>query len=171
MSTQEQRQEWRELVAAVQDDMNGVLVAGKTTQERNYRVISTTSAGWLADCYTEEIANLLVAARTAIPALLADVDALTAEVARLMEAGRDMQEQRNGWKEEAEIVLKSRQSLMAQLGKEAARADAIAAELERVRAQLDAAVQEKMEWKAKARHYQNEHEKLGRDIGEQLFGA
>lgn len=82
--------------------------------------------------------------RKAIADVLADVDALTGEVARLMEAGRDMQEQRDGWQEEAEKARGERNYWRSQTDDAnsrrdfvAAERDALAAELATVRAQLE----------------------------------
>ena len=60
-------------------------------------------------------ATFIAAAPGDVDTLLAMVDALTGERAHLYEAGKDMQEQRDGWREEAEKARAERDALAAQL--------------------------------------------------------
>lgn len=151
MSTERQRQEWRALEQAATPGEWFVEYrdASFYDGEQFINAVVTTGTDDIAGTGAEEQchadAAFIAAARTAVPALLADVDALTAKVARLMAAGLDMQEQRDGWQEEAGNARLERDKAreiadlhIADSRRMARERDALAAELERVRAQLDA---------------------------------
>lgn len=81
-------------------------------------------------------AEFCAAAPTDIDALLAEVAWLTAEVARLYEAGKDMQEQRDGWQEEAEKARAERNYWRTQTDDANSRYRFVTAERDALAAQL-----------------------------------
>ncbi len=117
MSTQQQRQEWRELAAAATPgEWTYIETASK------WRIESDEN-GLIVDAFAMDTADarFIAAARAAVPALLADVDALTAE------------------RDAANVSCKAALRDAANMRRER---DALAAELERVRAQANAEWQE-----------------------------
>lgn len=140
MSTQQQRQEWRELAEALVPGEWNVRPDTHLVVRGPWIVVSVS----LSDAAeTQATAAFIAAAREAVPQLLADVDALQAERDAL---AAELAE-RTTVTEQISMALHVRDT---QLTAAIAERDALAAELERVRAQLDA-VPEPMLHKASTR--------------------
>lgn len=135
MSTQQQRQEWRELAAAaapgewIYDKLQWQCVVSAPNQV----IASMHPYSNVGD--DEPNAAFIAAARVAVPALLADVDALTQERDAYARNLADAQSDIAAEIAERNTLANDRAEHIARLAQER---DALAAELERVRAQLDA---------------------------------
>jgi hypothetical protein len=109
MMDKEQMQEWARLEqAAAPGEWEHVPAA------QGWAFVRDADGNTIASVPNANNAAFICAARTAVPALLSEVERLTAERARLMEAGRDMQEQRDGWKEEAETARAQTDAIAAE---------------------------------------------------------